>query len=103
MKTLKEATDAELQAELSKLKKELESREAAKWQVELKRREKLASVVLTHIDVLLELVPQHGPKSCSDEDHSNADRPCTRCQLLDVKEMDHSEWMLQHLSLQKVI
>ncbi len=102
MKDLKLASDGELQTALHNLKAELQIREAARMKVEQERKQNMACLVLRHIDALLELVPQHGPTSCSDEDPRNANRPCTRCQLLDAKEMGFSNWMVEHLELQKV-
>lgn len=102
MKNLKEVNDVDLQAELLRIKAELQVREDAREKVEMERKQKQASLVLKHIDALLELVP-HGPTSCSDEDPCNTDRPCTRCQLLEIKEMGFSRWMVGHLELQKVL
>lgn len=67
-----------LQNELAAIKheEELEAKAAKE------ARDKL---LLEHIDVLLKLVPSHGPSSCSDQDPCNIHR-CGRCSLLNIKE-----------------
>jgi hypothetical protein len=70
-------TTAELEAEI-KERREFEARAREKA-----RRER-AEILLTKVDALLEIVPEHSRTSCSDEQYHNMDR-CTRCFLLDVK------------------
>ena len=98
-KPLTEATDQELQAELDTLKAEIKIRDDVRRAAKHKQAMEQASLVLKHVDALLELVPKHGPTSCSDEDPCNAERPCTRCQLLDVKSMEISSWRIERIEL----
>lgn len=37
-------------------------------------------------DLIDILAPSHSRSSCNDENHGNAERQCTRCRLLDLKE-----------------
>lgn len=86
--TLATASDAELVEELQRRQDE---REAAARRKEEERN----AIVLSNIDVLLKLVPDHSRSSCSDRAPVNADRArCARCALLQMKV---EEWMADNV------
>jgi hypothetical protein len=58
--------------------------------------EKLA---LNHVDVLLELVPEHNCVNCSDERPNRDEGRCTRCTLLGIKEAGFSDWRITGIAL----
>lgn len=45
--------------------------------------------VVKHIDALLELVPDHDCTSCNDNNRRNVYENCTRCTLLEAKDMGY--------------
>lgn len=84
-KTLANATDAELREELVTRKVEYNKSENEKREV---RRQ----LVLTNVDLLLALAPEHNRSDCSDtnlknatNDHQSHCYRCLRCQLLYLK------------------
>jgi len=48
-----------------------------------------AELVISHIDSLLALTPNHDRTSCSDDNLMNTDRGCARCVLLEAKQMGY--------------
>lgn len=72
-------SDSELQAELERRRQVL--REEA--QREQRAHERM---LVTYIDALLGLVPDHSRTSCSDEDANNYHGRCTRCTLMFIYE-----------------
>ena len=72
------------------LKAALVEREIEKRRLRNSARQLSLALVLQHVEVLLQLVPSHGPTSCDDnnvvngyEDHG---RPrCARCRLLEIR------------------
>lgn len=72
-------SDAELRAELDRRAAEERRRaeEAAKAR---------ARIIERHVGALLDLVPHHSRKSCSDDDFDQEDPGCTRCALLTTQD-----------------
>jgi len=85
----------QLKRELAKLKK-LEDN--------IKKLQEEANVefshkIMEHIDVILELVPEHDYDICSDGDRARV-HACTRCTLLEAKE--NEKWDLEDVLLVKL-
>lgn len=85
----------QLKKELAKLKK-LEDN-IKKLQEEANKE--FSKKIVEHIDVLLELVPEHDFDECSDEDRSRI-HTCTRCTLVEAKE--NNDWDLEDVLLIKL-
>jgi hypothetical protein len=99
MKTLKEATDAEIQEEI-RLRHEA-------WKVaEEKRAQEAASTLFKYVEPLIALVPKHNSyrsgEECSDADPCNADVGCTRCALLDAQLVGYPKYELERITVRKL-
>lgn len=88
-------SDKELNEELARRKKEAAIAEAA-------RSKAAAELLHAHVDALLAVVPKHSRTSCSDENPSNTDRDCVRCQLLDIQSSGCSDYEISLLSLKRI-
>jgi hypothetical protein len=86
MPNLKDISDADLRAELSRREAERKAIEEAEARERLQReddaKQALFDLIRENRDVFLNLVPEHSRTSCSDERPQNPDRNCTRCALL---------------------
>lgn len=62
------------------------------------------ALIVTHIDTLLQLVPEHDRTSCSDSNPSNAasgrNPRCNRCQLLQIKQDMYNDSYIVKLSVE---
>jgi hypothetical protein len=74
------------------LKNELKRREDERQRQIRLKKEANAEFWLSHIDSLLDIVPNHCRTSCNDNNLANYDR-CTRCFLLDAQQTNH--WDLE--------
>lgn len=76
---IKNMTDQQIRDELAK-------REAQRAEEARKKTIQLQDLSVKNIDTLLELTPDHGRTSCSDENPCNSDRGrCDRCALMKIK------------------
>lgn len=85
----------ELERQIEQVQLEIETRL-------LSERQRLQELVVTHVDILLAMTPNHDRTSCSDSDPCNGFDPCnggrnvghircTRCGLLNIKERGVSD------------
>ena len=79
---------AQLRSEVSELRKEAIAKEERIKELLVAQRFERAQNLLSHIDALLDLIPDHERTSCSDENPKNYGR-CARCTLLSFKESGH--------------
>lgn len=95
-KPLGQATIEELQTLLQQRETEQRQRENA----ELTRRH---DFVVTNVDLLLTVFPEHGRTSCSDENSINStdcgSPRCNRCQLLKIKKDGYNSGMVLEAAL----
>jgi hypothetical protein len=86
MSSLRDISDADLRAELSRREAERKAIEEAERRDRLQKenaaKEALFDLIRANRDVFLNLVPEHSRTSCSDDHPQNPDRNCTRCALL---------------------
>lgn len=99
MKTLKEATDEEIQEEV-RLRHEA-------WEKKEEARAKAAGMLLfKHVEALIALVPKHqfnrGDDPCSDKDPCNPDTGCVRCMLLDAQLVGYPKYEVERLVLRQI-
>lgn len=90
MTDLKDLPSHELQAELKRRADDAEREHQRK-------AEERRQLVVKHIDALLELQPEHGRTSCSDENPGNPGR-CFRCDLLQIKHEGH--WSYPEINIE---
>lgn len=91
---LKETSTEELEAELKRRREEQQRILDEKFKRKAARN-------LEHIDVLLELTPDHSMSSCNDHRLINAERGCFRCHLVESKRdnyWDHRSLLVMRIA-----